>query len=115
MPQKPTISVLHIDDDPDQLQISKLILERTDPNLHVQTTQDPQQALHTITHTHIDCIVTDYKMPDLNGIQLATKIRQHTDTPIILYTGQGSEKLAEEAFAVDVDDYIRKEPEPAHY
>ena len=115
MPPEPAISVLHVDDDPNQLQVSKLILERTDPNLHVQTTQNPQDALHTITHTHIDCIVTDYKMPNLNGIQLATKIRQHTDTPIILYTGQGSEKLAEEAFAVGVDDYIRKEPDPSHY
>lgn len=115
MPPEPAISVLHVDDDPNQLQVSKIILERTDPNLHVQTTTDPQQALHTITHTHIDCIVTDYKMPDLNGIQLTTKIRKHTDTPIILYTGQGSEKLAEQAFAIGVDDYIRKEPEPAHY
>ncbi|MBL7169113.1 PAS domain S-box protein [Candidatus Bathyarchaeota archaeon] len=115
MPPEPTISVLHVDDDPNQLQIAKLILERTDPTLHVQTAQDPHEALHMITHEHVDCIVTDYKMPDLNGIQLATKIRQHTDTPIILYTGQGSEELAEEAFTVGVDDYIRKESDPGHY
>jgi len=115
MPPEPTITVLHVDDDPNQLQIAKLILEQTDPTLHVQTAHDPLEALHTITHEHVDCIVTDYMMPDLNGIQLATKIRQHTDTPIILYTGQGSEELAEEAFTVGVDDYIRKEPDPGHY
>jgi PAS domain S-box-containing protein len=115
MPPEDTISVLHVDDDPSQLQVAKLILEQTDPKLHVQSTGDPHEALHRITQQPVDCIVTDYMMPDLNGIQLATKIRQHTDAPIILYTGQGSEELAEEAFAVGVDDYIRKEPEPAHY
>ena len=115
MAQDSTIRVLHVDDDPSQLQIAKLILERTDPNLHVETAEDPLEALRRITHEHVDCIVTDYRMPDLNGIQLATKIRQHTDTPIILYTGQGSEELAEEAFAIGVDDYIRKEPDPSHY
>jgi len=115
MTQNAPIRVLHVDDDPSQLQIAKLILERTDPTLHVETAEDPLEALSRITHEQVDCIVTDYRMPDLNGIELATKIRKHTDAPIILYTGQGSEELAEEAFAVGVDDYIRKEPEPSHY
>jgi PAS domain S-box-containing protein len=109
------IRVLHVDDDPSQLQVAKLILERADPHLHVDTAEDPRDALHRITQGPVDCIVTDYRMPDLNGIELATKIREHTDAPIILYTGQGSEQIAEEAFAVGVDDYIRKEPEPSHY
>jgi len=109
------IRVLHVDDDPSQLQVAKLILERADPHLHVDTAEDPRDALHRITQEPVDCIVTDYRMPNLNGIELATKIREHTDAPIILYTGQGSEQIAEEAFAVGVDDYIRKEPEPSHY
>ena len=115
MPPEPTISVLHIDGEPSQLQATKLTLERTDPTLHIQTATDPQEALHTITHEHVDCIITDHKLPHIHGIQLATKIRQHTDTPIILYTDQDSQKLAEEAFAAGIDDYIRKEPYPGHH
>ena len=48
-------------------------------------------------------------MPKMNGIELAQKIRETSDIPIILYTGQGSEEVAELAFSVGIDDYLRKE------
>jgi len=54
-------------------------------------------------------------MSRLNGLELARKIRENSDIPIILYTGQGSEEVAEQAFKVGVDDYLRKEVHPAHY
>ena len=60
-------------------------------------------------------MVSDFKMPEINGIQLAEKIREKSDIPIILYTGQGSEEVAEAAFNVGVDDYMRKELDPSHY
>ncbi|TRO48596.1 response regulator, partial [Candidatus Bathyarchaeota archaeon] len=109
------IRILHVDDDPSHLQVVKLILERADPHIHVESAGDPHDALRRIAEAPVDCVVTDYMMPDINGIQLATRIRQSTDAPIILYTGQGSEEIAEEAFTVGVDDYIRKEPEAGHY
>ena len=109
------IRVLHVDDDPSHLQVARLILEEADPHIHVQSAGDPSEALRRIAEAPVDCVVTDYMMPDLNGIQLAAAIRERSDAPIILYTGQGSEEVAEEAFAVGVDDYIRKEPDPGHY
>ena len=45
----------------------------------------------------------------MNGIELAQKILETSDIPIILYTGQGSEEVAELAFSVGIDDYLRKE------
>ena len=54
-------------------------------------------------------------MPDLDGLELAKKIRKINDVPIILYTGQGSEEVAEKAFSIGVNDYIRKEIDPSHY
>lgn len=51
----------------------------------------------------------------MNGIDLARKIREFNSIPFILYTGQGSEEVAESAYKVGVDDYIRKEVEPSHF
>ena len=54
-------------------------------------------------------------MLSMNGIELAQKLREKSDVPFILYTGQGSEEVAEKAFNAGVDDYLRKEAEPTHY
>jgi PAS domain S-box-containing protein len=54
-------------------------------------------------------------MPELNGIEFAAMIRKEFDVPIIIYTGQGSEEVAEAAFSVGIDDYLRKEMDPSHY
>ena len=86
-----------------------------DPNLQVESTASPREALEMIKNNEYDCIVSDYRMPAINGIQLAERIREESNVPIILYTGQGSEEVAERAFGVGIDDYLRKEMEPSHY
>ena len=62
-----------------------------------------------------DCIVSDFQMPIMNGIELASQVRERSEIPFILYTGKGSEEVAIEAFRAGVDDYIRKEAVPSHY
>ena len=54
-------------------------------------------------------------MSPMDGIEVARSIRETSDIPIILYTGHGSEDVAVEAFAVGIDDYVRKEAHPLHY
>ena len=54
-------------------------------------------------------------MPLMNGIELSKKVREKHTVPIILYTSQGSEEVAEAAFTIGVDDYLRKEMDSSHY
>lgn len=110
-----TINVLHIDDDPTHFDFTKIFLNKIDPNLKITYTNNPEKAIQQLDTHQYHCIVTDYSMPGMTGIELATKIRQHHQIPIILYTGHGSEKVAEKAFQAGVDDYIRKELDPSHY
>ena len=110
-----TINVLHIDDDPTHFDFTKIFLNKIDPNLKITYTNNPEKAIKQLDTHQYHCIVTDYNMPGMTGIELATKIRQHHQIPIILYTGHGSEKVAEKAFQAGVDDYIRKELDPSHY
>jgi len=54
-------------------------------------------------------------MSSINGIQFAEQVKKGYDVPFIIYTGHGSEDVAQAAFAAGVDDYVRKEMNPSHY
>jgi len=113
--QGDTINVLHVDDEDDQLVFTKLFLEQADPALKVTHGRDADDVLRLIGGGGFECLVIDYKMPGMDGIELATRVRMISDIYIIIYTGHGSEDVAGAAFAVGVNDYLRKELNPCHY
>ena len=113
--QRASIKVLHVDDDLDLLKITKIIIEKANSDIIFESLDSPLKVHEQIKSSEYDCIVSDYQMPSMNGIQLADKIRETSSLPFILYTGQGSEEVASSAFAVGVDDYIRKEANPGHF
>jgi PAS domain S-box-containing protein len=109
------LNVLHVDDEDDQLEFARSFLTLADSTLNVLSYNSPAKALRRISEGGIDCVVSDYMMPEMNGIELAEKVRKLSTTPFIIYTGRGSEEVAEAAFSAGVDDYIRKEANPSHY
>ena len=114
-PTSHPIRVLYVDDEPLQLRVTKQFVEELDESIVIETVNTPKEVLRLIDIDHFDCILSDYQMPDVNGIELAQKIRAKSDVPIIIYTGRGSEEVAEKAFGAGIDDYIRKELDPSHY
>jgi PAS domain S-box-containing protein len=108
------IRVLHIDDDDTAQMFLKVFIEG-DPIIKVNSAQTAEDAIQLIQTGAYDCLVSDYDMPGMDGITLAGKIREISNIPIIIYTGRGSEEVAERAFEAGIDDYIRKEMTPAHY
>ncbi|MGD2201509.1 MAG: response regulator, partial [Candidatus Bathyarchaeota archaeon] len=113
--QTTTIDVLHIDDDENQLFYTRQILEQFDPYLTVHSVLSSADVFDRLQLDPYDCLITDYLMPGMNGIEFAEKIRETSNIPIIIYTGRGSEEVASNAFNVGVNDYIRKETDPNHY
>ena len=113
--QTDLIRILHVDDDSSQGDFLKYFLPVSDGSFTIQPICDPGKVLDELRRNRYDCVVTDYQMPELNGIELAAMIRKEFDVPIIIYTGQGSEEVAEAAFSVGIDDYLRKEMDPSHY
>ena len=108
------IRVLHIDDDDNQQMFLKIFVEG-DKNIKMTSVQNLADIIQLVQTGAYDCIITDFDMPDVDGLTLASKVRAISNIPIIIYTGRGSEEIAEKAFSVGVDDYIRKEMSPAHY
>jgi PAS domain S-box-containing protein len=108
------IRILHVDAEESQREFTKIFLEQ-DGVIQVTSAASGKEALQLLEKESYDCIVSEYKMPEMTGMQLAKKIKPLLSIPFILYTGRGSEEVAEAAFKVGIDDYVRKEVEPAHF
>ncbi|MFB6298252.1 MAG: response regulator [Salinirussus sp.] len=103
------IDVLHVDDDNDLSEVTRSLLEREDERLSVRTETDPARALETVQAEEIDCVVSDYDMPGMDGLELLGAVRDiGAGEPFILYTGKGSEEIASEAISAGVTDYVQK-------
>ncbi|OGD46118.1 hypothetical protein A3K69_01050 [Candidatus Bathyarchaeota archaeon RBG_16_57_9] len=113
--QTDVIRIIHVDDDSSQGDFLNYFLPVSDGTFTIRAVSNPSKVLDELRTNRYDCVVTDYQMPELNGIELAALIRKEFDIPIIIYTGQGSEEVAEAAFSVGIDDYLRKEMDPSHY
>jgi len=109
------LRVLHVDDESSQLEMLHLFMSQLDDSVEVVSCSNPFEALRLVAENGFDCVVSDYLMPSINGVEFASRVKELKDIPFILYTGQGSEEVAEHAFQAGADDYIRKEIEPSHY
>nr|WP_231554285.1 PAS domain-containing protein [Halobellus rufus] len=111
LPDTKQINILHIEDDPSFADLVTTFLERQNEQFTVSTETDPTDALETIKEGNIafDCIVSDYDMPGLNGLDVLKRIREyHSELPFILFTGKGSEEIASEAITAGVTEYLQK-------
>lgn len=110
------IRVLHVDDDPSHLELTGEFLKREDDRFTLETATGADEGLNQIADRPPDCIVSDYDMPNKNGIEFLQAVRKtHPDLPFILFTGKGSEDIASDAISVGVTDYLQKEPGTEQY
>ena len=111
-----SINVLHVDDDPAFLDLASRMLDRTDERIDVTTETDPRVALDRLASSAIDCVVSDYDMPQMNGLEFLRHVREdHPKLPFVLFTGKGSEEIASEAISAGVTDYLQKGPREDQY
>ncbi len=110
-----SITVRHVDDDADLTHLTATCLERENDRFTVETTTDPEQSL-TRLDGDVDCIVSDYDMPGMDGVEFLKVVREeHPGLPVILYTGKGSKEVASEAITDSATDYLQKEPGTSQY
>ena len=112
---KASIRVLYVDDEPAMLDIVKRFLEAYDPFIVVYAVVSAEEALDILERESFDCIVSDYNMPGMNGVEFANEALKRKRVPFIIYTGKGSDEVAEAAIETGVDDYLRKELGSTHY
>ncbi|MFC6989315.1 response regulator [Haloplanus sp. GCM10025708] len=100
--------VLLVDDDAQFVETVKHYVEDAN-DVDVTAVTDPNEALSAVERGDVDCIVSDYKMPGMNGLELLEAVRSvDPDLPFILFTRHGNEEIASEAISAGVTDYLRK-------
>jgi PAS domain S-box-containing protein len=110
------ISVLHVDDDPAFADLTAEMLSEHEAQFTVETAMSASEGRERLATNSFDCIVSDYEMPDQNGIEFLETIREkYPDLPFILYTGKGSEAVASDAIAAGVTDYLQKKSGTSQY
>jgi PAS domain S-box-containing protein len=106
------LSVLYVDDEADLLELVKLFLESTE-EFQIDTASSARAALELIERKQYDAIISDYQMPEINGIELLKIIRARSiDLPFILFTGKGREEVVIEAYEHGADSYVQKGGDP---
>lgn len=114
MPQgEGDLSILHVDDDPDLRSLVKAYLEREDGEFEctVTTESSPSAALDRIRNGDVafDCVISDYRMPEMNGIEFLQAVREtHPELPLLLFSGEETAEVSAEIIRSGLTDYLRK-------
>ncbi len=106
------IQILLIDDDPDILEIMKLDLE-DEPAFSVDTAGSPAEALEKNRIRQYDVIITDWRMPVMNGTELIRELRKAgCRSRIILYSGHNISADIRTAMESGADHVIHRGGDP---
>src|SRR5213083_783504 len=101
--------VLVVDDDPALLQGLPETLRLRMSGVTVDTADSAATALDRIAARDYDAIVTDIRMPGMDGLALLAEIRaRRPDTPVLMVTGHGERELAIRALRGGACDFIQK-------
>jgi two-component system, OmpR family, alkaline phosphatase synthesis response regulator PhoP len=103
--------VLVVDDDPKIVQLVRAYLERE--GFTVTAASDGRAALRTIADEDPDLIVLDLMLPELDGMSVARRVREDSDTPILMLSARGAVADRIQGIAEGADDYLPKPFSPA--
>lgn len=103
------LQILVIDDDEvDQMAIKRSLGKTSMPN-KVHKALNAAQGIKLLQEQEFDCILLDFMLPDMNGLELLERIRfMGVRTPILVVTSQGDEQIAAKAIRLGAADYIPK-------
>ncbi len=99
--------ILAVDDDHNFLKVLAYNLSRA--GARVETAENGRQALERLRQEAFDLVLSDVKMPELDGLGLLRELRlSHPDLPVILVTAHGDIEMAVQAMQWGATDFITK-------
>src|ERR1043165_9091814 len=100
-------NLLIVDDEPGMRQLLSHVFGRA--NHSVRAAENGAKALELLKQEPADLIVSDVKMPAMNGIELLRRVREFLpDTGVVMMTAFATVETAREAFKLGADDFIQK-------
>ena len=101
--------ILLVDDEETVLHVLRNSLRKWDDEYEVITATNGYDALQAMQQRPFDLVVTDYRMDDMDGLELMDAVHaDYPETRVILITAYGSDNLSKEAHRLDVYRYLLK-------
>ena len=101
------LNILIVDDDESIRDMLSIVLK--DENYNVLTAEDGNRAITHLKKNKINLVISDIKMPDMDGIELLNYIKKKNEKiPVIMITGHASTNDAIEAMKIGAEQYITK-------
>jgi CheY-like chemotaxis protein len=105
--------VLYLDDNPDSLEIVKVILENSG-KYSVDTTPSAIEALNLVREKVYDVILSDYRMVRMDGREFLSRTREiKPGIPFIFFTGMDPDEVAVASSREEAVLYLQKRGDPA--
>jgi CheY-like chemotaxis protein len=105
------ISVLVVDDDPIACEHARFVLDEA--GIKADTSTSGEEALQMLEvkhakHEPYNLVLLDWKMPNMDGLEVATKIRERYDneTTVIILTAYNWDEIMDEALHIGVDSFL---------
>ena len=100
-------NILIVDDEQSYRQLLTLVFESDGHS--IRTAANGREAVHLVAAEAPDVIVSDVRMPDMDGIEMLRAVREtHADLGVVFMTAHASVESAREAFKLGADDFVTK-------
>lgn len=101
------LTILLVDDDPEFRRAMKRMFEKSD--YQITAAADGQEALDALSNETFDLIISDLRMPNLDGMELMGELRrQGLETPIIFLTAYGEVESYMDLMNLGAFEYVNK-------
>ena len=104
---------LIVDDEQAILEQAKIFLKQEDERIDVETTVSGKKALQKIRKGNYDAVISDYLLPDLDGVEILRKLRKDgNDIFFIILTGRDAEEAEDICLQSGADNFFMKTGSP---
>ncbi len=103
------ILLLIVDDSPEDRELYRRLLAQDGEHAYEFLDAETGEEGLQLAHNRIpDCLLLDYRLPDVDGLEFLSRLRAERLIPVIVLTGQGNEAVAVEAMKSGAQDYLLK-------
>ena len=101
--------ILYVDDDKDSCELVEFVIKGLSRNYEITTVGSSAEALALLNSQPFDLYILDYRLAEMNGVELCRRIRQTDDsTPVMFCTAMANQSAKENAMNAGANDYLVK-------